>query len=492
MRRKVSDRIKFEAKWKPAAVGVAAAGLSGLLLSMAHSIWASGWWALIALVPVMIASSRTRSQVQVALLGALASIGPSSLMFESITASHPWAATLAAISQAPQMILPLLVWSRLTAVKPGVIPPLAFSTVWIVWEQVRLHPLLAGEFASFYALGYSQVDTGLLAHTPGGIVVVSFLIAASNAVIATNVKDERLVRCLPLLLLLVPSVVKHDSYEFAPAISHEKIQVIQTAWTPSERALMNGRQDHLVGHLEQIVLLTLTGEKNIRHSILPETSIHLRESAQELRTLMRDAGLTSNILAGVALMDDFSPSNSVVRIDNDNLETVYNKWQLVPIYETPIFSAGNHLAILQLASDFTVGILVCMDGTSTWLVGETKRAGADLLLVLSASDYGRGYSTPDLHLHMMRAQAMLHGVSIIFLASNGPSAYVTPDGVIRQKLAQGVQGVMQVDVGHWRPKADSDSWGPHGSAPLLAVASAITGLLDRRFISYLPKRFAVK
>lgn len=492
MRRKVPDRKKFEGQWKLAAVGVSAAGLSSLLLSMAHSTWASGWWALIALVPIMIASSRTRSQVQVALLGVLASIGPSSLMFESITASHPWAATVAAISQAPQMILPLLVWSRLTAIKPGVLPPLAFATVWIVWEQVRLHPLLAGEFASFYALAYSQVDTGLLAHTPGGIVVVSFLIAASNAVIATNVDEERMVRGLPLLLLVVPSVVKHDSYEFVPASGHEKIQIIQTAWTPSERALMNGRHDHVVGHLQQTVLMTLTGDKNVRHSILPETTIHLRESAEELRTLIRDAGMTSNILAGVALMDDPSPGNSVVSIDNDGLETVYNKWQLVPIYETPVFNAGNHLAVLQLTNDFTVGILVCMDGTSTWLVGETKRAGADMVLVLSASDYGRGYSTPELHLHMMRAQAMLHRVSLVFLASNGPSAYVTPDGVIRQQLAQGVQGVMQVDLGHWQPDAGSDSWVLHGAAPLVAVASAIAGLLDRRFASYLPKRVAVR
>lgn len=450
----------------------AAAGLSGILLNMAHSTWGSGWWALIALVPVMLVSSNTSNLMNIALLGLVASIGPAAMMFESIAVIYPWPALLAVASQAPQIILPLLVWSRFSPIRTGVLRVLAFSLTWVIWEQLRMHPLISGEFASFYSLAYSQVDTGLLVSDYGGLVIISALIATANAVIAANIINRTSLRSLALLVLLLPSVTGTEQY--TQVISRAgSIQLIQPAWTPSEYVLLDGIHDDYVAHIDQLTVMMLENGTAVSVNVLPETSLHRSESVERMRSLVADR---FDVISGAALTDAKSPSNSVVMFGGNVVEILFRKWQLVPVYETPVFDAGNHLAILQLENELTVGFLVCMDGTSSWLVEQTKRAGADFIVLISASDYGRGYSAPALHLHLVRAQAQLHDVPILFVASNGPSAFITPDGVVRQQIAEGVQGALTTGFSSWEKPSEQVPWFRHASMPVLAVALAATGL----------------
>lgn len=473
-----TDSTRPRTKIHNLSIGIVAAGLSSLLLYLSHSTWGSGLWALMALVPILVVSSRTRSLFHITLFGFIASVGPSTLMFESIAAAYPWAAAVAMASQAPQFILPLIVWSRLSTIRATPLAVIAFSTIWVLWEQFRLHPLLAGEFASFYSLAYSQVDTGLLTQTYGGIGVISALIAACNAVLAVNFINRRLLWSFPLLLLFLPAVGHTDQYSEVPSDNDTTIRIIQPAWTPSEQVLMHGTKEHSMQYMQQLIVIMLEADNDVSYSFLPETSLHHFESAERMGVQLQ--GRLQKVIAGAALFDGPSPSNAVLMIGENQIENLYKKWQLVPVYETPVFTAGNYLAIVQLGSNFNLGILVCMDGTSAWLMDQSKQAGADAIVVLSASDYGRGYSTPELHLHMIRAQAMLHGLPVVFLASNGPSAFVTPNGAISQQLAEGIQGALTIQLTPWEKTSSQASWYRHTSNPVLALTLAVGGLLGFR------------
>ena len=455
--------------------GSAAAALSSLLLVLAHSTWGSGYWALIALIPVLMASRIAGSARYALLFGVIASIGPASLMFESITVNYPMAAILAFLTHAPQTVLPLLAWSFLQGNKSVLLPIFGFSGTWVLWEQIRMHPLISGELASFYSIAYSQVDTGLLQNAGyGGTTWTSLLILLCNSILASHVIRGSFIWSVPMILILAFSGNPHTlPDEFPSQDNSAQIQIVQPAWTQAEHNLLSGNVRHQSQYLEQMVALMNQSQNDYSYILLPEASLPTSAAVRSLQQLISSE--SHRVVAGAALQDVATPTNSVVLIDKFHTANLYQKWQLVPVYETPFFSPGNHVSMLELDS-YTVGFLVCMDGTIDWLMEQTVHAGADVVAVLSASDYGRGYSTPELHLRLMQAQALLHRISIIFVSSNGPSAFITPDGVIRQRIDEGVQGHMSIDLQRWERTPPKRPWYNSTLNPAIAVALAGYGL----------------
>lgn len=433
------------------ATGYLAAAISSLLITISHSNWGNGLWALAALVPLLFASARAPKLHYVIIYGFIASIGPSSLMFESIAISHTPAAILALLSQAPQFILPLVVWSVLQRKYDTFAANIAFCTLWLVLEQLRMHPIVSGYYASFYSLAYSQVNTGLLFPIQfGGIITTTLLILGTNSLATSHLLRRNILGLLPLMLVCSPLSLGTTTY--APVADADTIPIlaVQTAWTTSEQFQMLGPANNKQ-HLEEISYWSQQGD--IEHIFLPEAILSGRSQVDKMAELM--SASDSSLLAGVTMRNDLRPANNLFLIESDVSTRLYDKWQLVPAYESPIFESGDHVATLQFGDALSVGFLICMDGTNEWLVKRSVEAGADVLVVISASDYGTGFSTPELHLQLIRAQAQVFGTPILFIASNGPTAFVTPDSVVRERIDEGVQGTLMVDLTIWEPLSSS-------------------------------------
>lgn len=94
-----------------------------------------------------------------------------------------------------------------------------------------------------------------------------------------------------------------------------------------------------------------------------------------------------------------------------------------------------------------LGILICMDATFTVLAEQAIIAGATELIVLSASDYGFGYSTPWLQLSIAQRLAKRHSIPILLAATNGPSAFIDTFGNVNTLIDEGRQAIVNVGSG---------------------------------------------
>ena len=74
------------------------------------------------------------------------------------------------------------------------------------------------------------------------------------------------------------------------------------------------------------------------------------------------------------------------------------------------------------------------------------RAGADAILILSSTEYGRGFLTPTLQLQLARFYANSYGIAIVFVATNGPSAAIDHKGRLQDFLSEGEQGILHTDL----------------------------------------------
>lgn len=423
---------------------ILAALATGFLLSVAHSPGTWNLWGYLSLVPLLIVT-RSGTPFPILLISSLlASIAPTLIMVESVAFQAPLAAFLALLLHTPQILGPLTIWAYSSKARNSVIPIVAFTCAWIVWEELRALPVLNGVFASFYSIAYTQEPTSLWSGYPvASHTLLCLTILFCNGLASKAVQNRRPWLLLPCtVLILVGSLGSRNLSTSEASYVTDQLYALQPGFTQSENELFTLSQGLANEYYAQIAAMLVAREQRESIALLPETVLR---GADSFDTMFQFLNVSNySLISGATRIDDSKAHNSVVELHSNQVEGIYDKWQLVPAYETNLFQAGDYISVLELPNGGTIGILVCLDGTIPWLVQNTIAAGAELIIILSATDYGRGYRTPAMHLFLTRHQAARWSIPIIFLSTNGPSAYVSADGQTIASLEEGVQGFLPI------------------------------------------------
>jgi apolipoprotein N-acyltransferase len=428
--------------------GAAAGGaLTCLLLLMAQRPEWPGWWALVALVPLLLLTrSRTRLPALCA-AAAVASLGSSLPAFEGVLPTHAWAFPLLVILHVPQVLVPLLAWRFFLAREQELLALLAFASVWTAFEFVSSRYWLAGGLTSFYSLAYSQFDTPLLlAVRWSGTPLLAFLLVSFNAALVPALRRRSFIPLLAvaavLTLLSVPPAGR-------PAAAHGgsagdlRLTLVQPAFSRLQYRTAV-RQPQAEGMLLHALLAQTAASDGSDLVIWPETVIPpaaAHGGSPDLAALLPGPP----VVLGQVTERDGERFNSVLLAGPAGPERVFDKLALVPGLESSVLSSGGHYAVLE-----TEGVpwapLVCLDSVYPEFSRASVRAGARLLVVLSNTEFAEFLATPQLHLRVSAFRAAELGVPLAFSASSGPSALIDPWGRVIAAAGMSEQVTLGVTV----------------------------------------------
>lgn len=413
--------------------------VTGLLFYLAHSTGGSPYWAFIALLPVLRAIRTNATVGSVIGSSMLASLGPAFMIGESILWDYPLAFAGVWILHVPQLALPLLAHRQISH-RGKFSQALTFAAVWLIWEQLWLAPTFIGNYTSVYSLGF-VFASGSTPHwiTIFPLPLITFIILASNLLLS-SVEFKQL---LPTGLCLATAILALTYLPSSNPVSAQttdsvELALLQPALTTEETQMIHLFDAFAHSYMKEFATLIQLHRAGPQLVILPETALPTTVSQSELGSLIDDLPGVE-VLAGAV----WGNGNSVIQFADGQIEEVHRKVQLIPLHETSIFKAGVAVSTVELPSGLVVGILICLDGINPWLVTETVRAGAQLIVVVNGTNYGRNSTTPRLQFRLSSLLALRHRIPMVIVASNGPSGYVSNTGNIIE-VAEGVQTLLRV------------------------------------------------
>ncbi len=409
---------------------------------MAHRPGFSGWWGLVALAPLLAAVSGSDRLPRLVLAAGIAATGASFPMFEGVLPVLPWAFLPLVLAFVPQVLLPVLAWRRLGGHSGGPLAALSVAAAWLLCESVARAPLW-GSLAGFYSLGYSQFDTALLglARLSGPGLISFLLVFCGGALAQLRSRDFRaLVACgllaPPLLLLASPGPTA------GPEFLNQQVTLVQPAFTSLEFALAMTDQEAAEAQARKLALLGSDSAPSLL-MIWPETVLSPKVQPGFVTALLR---ADTQLITGRVETAGRRSYNSVMLPGESGWESVQRKVVPVPVIEWPQQSAGAAGGTLALPGLQVLGALVCLDSAHAWPALRAVRAGAELLVVLSNSEFAVAGHTPELHLRVSAFRAVELGVPVAFGASSGPSALIDPYGRVHARTRVGEQTALTLPV----------------------------------------------
>lgn len=428
-----------------------------LLLLALRPEW-SGWWALLALTPLLItirADSRLPALVPAA---AAASFGVSLPAYEGVLPSFAWAFPLLALLHVPQVLLPALAQRHALRSGNSLAALLAFPLVWTALEFTSSRYGLWGSFTAFHSLAYSQFDTPLLPVVRwSGVSLLSFLLVLSSSALAraltAGTLSPVLLSSASLLLLSLPLPGESQPATHGDAL---RVGVVQPVFSHTQ---YQAAERHPAA--ANVLLHTLAAqslELAVDLLVWPETVLAGVASAQASPALLKLAGDRA-LLFGQVTEESNRLFNSALLLEDGQLFSAYDKLALVPMLETGLLSPGNRISVLE-AAGFSWAPLICLDSVFETFSRQAALAGAKFLVVLSNSEFAEYLATPELHLRVSAFRAAELGVPLVFAASSGPSALIDASGRVVTSLPESTQATLDFSV---PPAAPATFFRLHGN-----------------------------
>lgn len=312
--------------------------------------------------------------------------------------------------------------------------------------------------------GFSQPDGPLLALAAvGGAPLVGFAVALTGFGLARLVPRLRSPRRLagPVITVLVPllaSAALWPSVGTAAQTGTLRVAVVQGNAPNVGLALMSASEQIRANHIAQTRRLTA----DIRSGrvprpdlvIWPETAVRLAGDPAgdaELAGVLRELGVPT--LIGAQLRQDGRGTNSVLYWDpaRGPGPQRYDKLELVPFAEyvplraiarwfTPFvdgtgdLTPGSEPGVFRVAGT-RVGAVICYEAAYDYPARQAIDRGAELLAVPTNNAwYGRSEMSYQ-QLGMSRLRAVEHGRAVVVSATSGVSAFISPDGSVRQQTS---------------------------------------------------------
>lgn len=343
---------------------------------------------------------------------------------------------------------------------------LSFSLIWLFVEYARGHLFsgfpwnLAG-----YSFGFSDISLQL-ASVSGvyGLTFFAVLLGASFAIIRTNRIFVMCVWGLFAASLVFGNVRLADAgsgKDTGVVLRLVQADILQHhKWNPKLQQQ----------NLEEYLNLTQTaGIEKVTHVIWPETAVPYALYSDTALSYYLGSALPSGVILITGSLrtegqgKDYKFYNSVMAIDNSGkIVGNYDKHALVPFGEflplrflipkllkLPVgdkdFSSGAGAQTLNWSGLPPVSVLICYEGIFPELAVDIKNRPEWLLNVTNDAWFGIS-SGPYQHFQMARMRAVEQGLPLVRVANTGITAYIDEYGRIRQYLALGEKGVLDVTL----------------------------------------------
>lgn len=418
--------------------------LSAALLGVAARGWIPGALACFALVPLLLVLRHERRPLRAAALTAIASLGELFAAFEGAIPAIPWAFPLAVGAAALAYGVPGFLVSRLLLFWPSSTVLWALPISWTATEFVAGSRWLWGQFASPVALGYSQADSPFLA-----LAGISSVTGVTLLVLVINVVTVRVFlmrRPMPLLLFPLfllasfPWSTGEVNAGAGPVVAVVQ-PAIHPAWYETSGSVVEARA-HV---LNRLAGLTNSAVPEARLVVWPEGAVPTGVDELSIPFLLPGIELGSfDLLAGAITFRDGKRFNSLVHVQGQGAEAVFDKLAPVPLGERGI-SAGRALVVGRWAGAW-IGPLICLDSVYSSFARKLAGLDAEILVVASDDSFSRGMSTPALHFRASIFRAVETGLPLVFASAAGPSAVVAPNGRILAEAVRGEPAVLRTRV----------------------------------------------
>lgn len=377
---------------------------------------------------------------------------------------------------------------------------------WVATEILRAHTLFR---FSWCLLGYSQHANVPFIQVAryGAVYAVSFVVAASSAVLAylAVARGPRArAGAASGLAVLVWAVGMYGSWELGqpiPASGRIRVGLVQASIRQDEKWDPARAWDNIDRH---VALTQRAAEQGARLVVWPESAVpfyydrtagvaaHLQHLAQahHIHLLFgnddREDGPDGRVFVGAKMLD---PRGELV--------LRYHKIRLVPFGEyvpmQPLLTLGGRFAakLVDQVADFTpgtehvlgradghpLGVSICYEAIFPDLVRGFAAGGAELLVnITNDAWYGRS-SAPHQHLAMASFRAVENGKYLVRAANTGISAVVDPHGRVLERTELFEPAVLVRDVPFvpgttfYTRHGDVFAWTCFVAAVLLTMAS---------------------
>jgi apolipoprotein N-acyltransferase len=345
-----------------------------------------------------------------------------------------------------------------------VISCLKFSLIWFFVEYARGHLFtgfpwnLAG-----YSFGFSDISLQMASVLGAyGLTFFAVLLGASFALIKSNRNFVLLVWAIFVITFIWGSLRLKNSGEgeaTGAVLRLVQADILQPhKWDPKLQKK----------NLEDYIALTQSpGLEKITHVIWPETATPYALRSESPLAYHLGGSLPAGVvlITGALRYDgegrDADFYNSVMAINHEGkIIGNYDKHALVPFGEfmpfrslipkslnLPVgdkdFSTGPGAQTLNWHGLPPVSVLVCYEGIfPEYAVDPASRPG--FLLNLTNDAWFGMSSGPHQHFQMARMRAVEQGLPLVRVANTGISAYIDEYGRIKQQLALGEKGVLDI------------------------------------------------
>lgn len=406
---------------------------------------------------------------------------------------------------------PLLAWVLRAPGGPAV-RSLGVGGAWVAMEALRARVPFGG--FGWGRLAFSQADAptvGLAAL--GGAPLVSFAVAAGGALLAMAALDLRsrpraatspAVAAVVVLLvgLAVPVPTAATDGEVQVAAVQGNVPRAGLDFNAERRAVLD---NHVAGTLALAEAVEAGRQEPPDLVVWPENASDIDplrndDAAAVIARAARAVGVP--VLVGTLLgsdTDDSVRNTTLVWDPVTGPGERYVKRHPVPFGEYVPYRdffrrfstqvdlvrsdmvSGDEVGLLTPAG-IAVGVLICFEVVDDDLVGDTVRAGAELIAV-QTNNATFGYTDESVQqLAMSRVRAVEHGRAVVHISTVGVSALIGPDGRVLDSSGHFTAEVLTGDLPlrtDLNPATVLGAW-PEAVMTLLGLGVAAWGLLAAR------------
>ena len=374
--------------------------------------------------------------------------------------------------------------------------------IWGALEWARLS--LTGQL--WNAIGYSQAYQPLLIQTArwGSVYAVSFLIVSVNAAVAFLILERsKKSAVFAGLTLFVVAIVSFASYKTSTALAEitNSPDLIVVALQPNVPMNLIKSTDEMreltARHvaMSEDALKQLTDEAAPRLVIWPESPMNFAYGTdpkfRELLIQFARENHTAVLFNSQELAPNDGLYNSALFVNQQgNLAGQYDKIRLLPFGEyvpLPRWLPGAGL-ITAIVGDFTpgmayrlipvgamrVGVFICIESAYPSIARTFTSEGADVLINISNDGYLGPTAVMRQHLANAVFRAVENGRPLLRVTNSGITAYITPNGQVKDQTEGFQTAVRAWKIGRHR-SADT-LYSKHGDFFAVAMA-AITLVL---------------
>lgn len=383
----------------------------------------------------------------------------------------------------------------------GIARPLLVACVWVACELGR-STLLTGE--PWMLLGYALSPYPLLIQTAdlGGVYILSFLVAFTNACLAEATRRGRHAPLRPVAAAaaVLVATLLYGSYRLGQALPEAPRKNVLIVQGNNDMGLQ-WRAAADDDTLRQYADLTSAAIDEVKPDLVvwPESAVTFflaHEPEQQARIARMLRATQADLILGAPHYEDTDPAspqffNSAFHLSPDGrLKARYDKAHLLPFAEyfplqmvdflrrrferVRFFTSGDGETLLQ-TSVGKVAVAICFEAIFPDSVRRQVARGAEVFVNLSNDAWLGDWAGPRQHVAMVVLRAVENRIWVVRATTTGVSAFIDPYGRVRSMTPMARAATLNAEIVPMSIDTTYKRWGDLFAYGCLATA--IAGLL---------------